>query len=912
MHGMRCRIGGPGNGVRGNRSRRAGRSRRFAVTAAAAAALATLAVAPFLAVAVGGAHADTPGKADVPDPRGPVLTWTEDGVELSAWVALGEAATVDGGDAGRVGVRRLARPARDLAALDRLLGPATRASSPGMVLYRGDRSDDTRLIAVGEVVVRFRAAASGSARSALARRLGLTRLRGFAFAPDTFLYRAATPLSAFAALDRLNSSSLVDWATPSFLRTRARRWTPDDPLFGLQWHLRNTGQRSGKAGEDINVTSVWDQTVGGVPLRGTPNEVIAVVDDGLEAGHPDLAPNVVPGRSWDWADGDTDPTPSRAPDDGQQWHGTACAGVAAARGGNGRGVSGSAPWAGLVGYRFLLDWVDSDAVEAEALAAVRPDPSNRDVVDVSSNSWGPADDRHLEAPGPLTEVALADGVRNGRGGLGIIYVWAAGNGRADLDNVNYDGFANSRYTLAVGASTSLGKIAPYSEDGAALMVVAPSSDGLAGAVRDVVTTDITGSAGYVTGDYFTGFGGTSAAAPLVSGVAALLLQVDPSLTWRDVQAILMTSAAKIDPRHAGWTTNAAGYHVSHTYGFGRVDAKAAVAAAREWQPLGPETEVSASAAPDRWIPDASTTGVTSAITLGSVRPRLKIEYAEVVLNAPHRYWHDLEVTLIAPSGTRSILSPSAIPDATDGATGFLEWRFGSALHFGESSRGTWRLRVRDLHRGDRGRFADWTLRLYGTTAAPDTSPPLTKVSPNRRWWNGPVRIKLVATDAGSNVARTELRVGSSAGSFRRTTQVKFAAARRTHAADGRRYVWFRSYDNSGNVEKLRRFTVNIDTRRPSARVIGGTRVRRGRTAVIRFAVSDPGFSARRARVRLQIRDRRGRVATTIDAGLRKTNRRDVFRFRCTLPRGTYTIRVLARDLAGNTQVRTRTRGLTVR
>lgn len=896
--------------------RACGRPRRL-LTVLGAVSLSLAAVVPFLVLSAAGARADEPVKAEAITPSGPVLAWDEDGVRHSAWLALDEVAVVDE-RAGRVRVQRLAQPAgglddlqRRAATVQRRLEETTSGAAPavGVVLYSADRTDESRLVSLGEVAVRFRPGTAAATRNALARGLGLKRVGRVTFSSGTFLYRAATPVETFAALAGLVRSPAVDWAAPSFLRTRSRRWLPNDPLFGLQWHLRNTGQRSGKAGQDVNVAPVWGQSVSGLPLRGA-GVVIAVADDGLEVGHPDLAPNVVSGRSWDWSDNDTDPSPSRSSTVGQ-YHGTSCAGVAAARGDNGLGVSGAAPLAGLIGYRFLIDGVDSDAVEAEALAAVRPDTTNRDLVDVSSNSWGPLDDRHLEGAGPLTEAALKDGVTNGRGGRGIVYVWAAGNGRADQDNVNFDGFANSRYTLAVGASTSLGKVAPYSEDGAALMVVAPSSDGMAGTQRDITTTDLTGAAGYSTGDYNNGFGGTSAAAPLVSGVAALVLQADPSLTWRDVQAILMTTAKKLDAGHRDWSTNAAGYHVNHSYGFGRVDAAAAVAAARTWAPLGPETVVSASASPNATIPDALPAGVTSAVTLGGGQPRLTVEYVEVVLNAPHEYWHDLEVTLIAPSGTESLLAPAAAPDATSSGAGFLKWRFGSARHFGESSMGTWRLRVSDLHGGDRGRFVSWTLRVYGTAAAADTKPPRTRVSPNRHWWNGPVKLKLVATDLGSNVARTVTRLGrSSSGSFRRATNVRVSAARRSHARDGRRYVWYRSVDNSGNVEPLRRFVVNIDTRRPSTRMLAPTRVRRGRKATVRFTVSDPGFSARRARVTVQIR-RGGRAVKSIDLGWRRTNRRDAYRFRCTLKRGTYTVRVLAKDRAGNRQIRARTARLIV-
>ena len=449
--------------------------------------LAVLSVVAFVLVAAGGAHAEDGGKADDPAPVGPRVSWLEEGVEQEAGIALDRIAVVDDGGRGELHVSRLSPAAVDvegyrealLRRAEELAHVADTDSVVGAVLYQGDRERATRLIAVGDVLVQFSSRSGSAERRALTDPLGLQRASGFAFSDDTYLFRSEDPLAAIEAARALGDSPLVEWAVPSFLRPRTERAVPDDPLFGMQWHLRNTGQRSGTAGYDLNVTSVWDQTVGGVPLRGTPDEVIAIADDGVEIGHPDLAANVVPGRSWDWADADGDPSPSRAWGDGQ-FHGTACAGVAAARGFNGLGVSGVAPAAGLVGYKFLISGVDSDAVEAEVLAAVRPDPGNRDVVDIVNNSWGPYDDRHLEGPGPLVEAALQDGVANGRDGRGLIYVWAAGNGRQEDDDVNFDGFANSRYTIAVGSITNRGTVAPYSEDGAPLMVVAPSSDGIPG------------------------------------------------------------------------------------------------------------------------------------------------------------------------------------------------------------------------------------------------------------------------------------------------------------------------------------------------------------------------------------------------------------------------------------------------
>ncbi|MFM9159887.1 MAG: S8 family serine peptidase, partial [Dolichospermum sp.] len=131
---------------------------------------------------------------------------------------------------------------------------------------------------------------------------------------------------------------------------------------------------------------------------------------------------------------------------------------------------------------------------------------------------------------------------------------AGGNGRGSLDNSNYDGYANSRYVIAVAAhrNNSNGVFSGYSEPGANLLVTAPSNGGTLG----VVTTDLMGADGYnglTDQNYTNAFGGTSSATPLVSGVIALMLQANPNLTWRDVQHILVRSAEKNDPTNTDWT-----------------------------------------------------------------------------------------------------------------------------------------------------------------------------------------------------------------------------------------------------------------------------------------------------------------------------------------------------------------------
>ncbi len=550
------------------------------------------------------------------------------------------------------------------------------------------RHPATRLVLTGEIIVQFPNEFPESKIATIEKQYGLERLKPFPFTQNTFLYLAGEPLLSLKVANDLYQSGQVNYAYPNWLRSRSKRAVPDDPFFFEQWYLNNTGQGGGTAGEDVNITSVWDT------YRASSSEVVAIVDDGLEIGHEDLSDNLLDGESYDYVDGDTDPTAGD--------HGTSCAGVAAARGFNGQGITGAAPSAGLVGHRLLGPGaVATDANEADALTR------NNGLIDIYSNSWGPLDNgQRLEGPGPLTESALEWGVANGRGGLGSIYVWAGGNGY-DYDNANYDGYANSRHTITVAASTNFGVRSSYSEKGANILVNAPSNGGSLG----ITTTDRTGIDGYDPGDYTSNFGGTSSATPLVSGIIALMLQANPNLTWRDVQHILIATAEHNDLGDTDWTLNGTGYRINHKYGFGRIDAQAAVNAALTWTSAGVEAKVWGSSAPDLLIPDNNPTGVSDTI---SISYDISAEFVEVYFTAAHSYWGDLEITLTSPEGTESILAEAHI----SGNGSYDNWRFGSVRHFGESSRGDWTLKVKDLQAGDVGTLESWTVKIYGTGGVP--------------------------------------------------------------------------------------------------------------------------------------------------------------------------------------------------
>ena len=492
----------------------------------------------------------------------------------------------------------------------------------------------------------------------------------------------------------------------------------DDPLYSQQWHLNNAMQ----VGEDINVASVWDQTCGDYTCRGN-NVKVVVVDDGLDTTHEDLLSNYNSSFSWNYRNSSTNPSHF----DATSGHGTSVAGIIAARDWNGVGGRGVAPRVSLSAINLLEN--SSDANDASAMTR------NASVLAVSSNSWGSPDDTGTtQAPAATWYNAIDIGLATGRSGLGIIYVWAAGNG-APRDNSNQDGQANYRGVIAVAALRDNGTQTSYSERGANLWVSAPGGEfcGVGGGGRTITTTDRTGNAGANNGatvdelagaNYTQCFNGTSAATPMVSGVVTLMLQANPNLNWRDVRLILAETARKNDAINSadgyGWQTGAlipgsasTLYHFHHNYGFGVVDAAAAVARAKTW------SNVSAALTPcavthsglSIAIPDNTISGVSDTATISGCAIN-KIEYVEVKFSSNHTYSSDLTIALQSPAGIISSLAETTACNPAP-CNAYNNWTFGSAVHLGEAANGIWTLNVSDRGAADTGNITSWQITLYG-------------------------------------------------------------------------------------------------------------------------------------------------------------------------------------------------------
>ena len=366
--------------------------------------------------------------------------------------------------------------------------------------------------------------------------------KGIEILPGSFVWELEGGEKPIERLSEALEIGEIESFSPLVERMHVERYLPNDPELSSQWHLDNYGQTGGVSGEDANLTGAWNSYNGS-------GVVISIVDDGLDISHPDISPNYDQSASYDWCNDDSDPTPLSF--DG---HGTAAAGVAAAAGNNSLYVSGAAFGASVAGSN-LISCSISDYLESQALSY------ENDYVDIYSNSWGPTDNgRTLKSPGPLMTAAFENDVYLGRDGLGNIITWAAGNGLTSDDDSNYDGYANSRFTIAVTAITHFGQQSYYAEPGANILVAAHSNgDGEA-----ITTTDIVGSGGYnSSGNVTDTFGGTSSATPLASGVIALMLEANQNLTWRDVQHILVNSARINDQSDSSWDVNGAGHDVSH-------------------------------------------------------------------------------------------------------------------------------------------------------------------------------------------------------------------------------------------------------------------------------------------------------------------------------------------------------------
>ncbi|ESO83331.1 hypothetical protein LOTGIDRAFT_81964, partial [Lottia gigantea] len=495
----------------------------------------------------------------------------------------------------------------------------------------------------------------------------------------------------------LDSHPSVEWFTQETLRSRQKRAVAFvDPYFTKQWHLVNRQL----AHMDINITGVWERNVTGHGVT------VAVVDDGIEWTNPDLKANYNSMGSWDLNDNDADPMPSESKVNNH--HGTRCAGEIAAVANNDRCGVGVAYTARVSGLR-VLDGPMTDSLEATAFN------KKLQINHVYSCSWGPDDDgKTVDGPHILAAKAMKYGVDYGRGGYGSIFVVASGNGGRHHDNCNFDGYANSIYTVTIGAVDEIGHMPYYAEECASMLGVTFSS-GKANN-RNIVTTDWTKTS---RNGCTVHHSGTSAAAPLAAGMIALMFQVRPCLTWRDVQYIIIMTALKVDVDLAHWQQNGAGLNHSHKHGFGLLKAWRLVNAAKIWETVPWMTSFTYSNDNiDQVIPK----DVNNPLVIQHIVSEKDIqgydlyilEYVQVTVTITHPNRGKLSLQLKCPSGTNSVIAAERPLDVSK--SGFSGWTFTSVRCWGERPVGSWNLTITDSGTGPEkpGILKSWRLRLFGT------------------------------------------------------------------------------------------------------------------------------------------------------------------------------------------------------
>lgn len=554
-----------------------------------------------------------------------------------------------------------------------------------------------------------------------------------------------------------------------------------DPLFNYQWHLLNTGQSNfatngGTSGFDLNLGEAYNGRVTGVGVS------VAVSDSGMDLTHEDLDDNLFDLHKNYFLDSPFIGSPQPRSREGD--HGTSVAGIIAAEGWNNIGIRGVAPGASVAGFRYIGSLGDAERVLDQASGPYY----------LFNYSYGYGFTNYNFSFDFDYQDQLLQGYISGRLGAGQVYVKSAGNSYRECDfysssyyliedvgicfshNANVDTDNVTIPMIVVGAMNANGQKSSYSSVGSSLWVSAFGGE-YGSTDPAILTIDQRGCANgysrtaasgtdFMKGldplnsdcDYTHTFNGTSSAAPMVSGIVALMMEANPSLTARDIKHILAVTATKVSdpsfssaPPHEnseffelaghtyeqGFVTNAAGYSFHNWFGFGLVNGDAAVAMAKTytstWGSLNVlnsdfsnsiyKTTVNGS------IPDASATGRSSSIFVNN---SLTIEHVQIMINVLHGRPGDLGVELTSPSGTKSILlninNSFLIPNDSGGSPVWVadltDMVLASNAFYGESSRGLWTVKVIDGLGGNTGTeyddassqtgtLVDWAINISG-------------------------------------------------------------------------------------------------------------------------------------------------------------------------------------------------------
>ena len=405
---------------------------------------------------------------------------------------------------------------------------------------------------------------------------------------NTYVMDVLTWDSIFIYANRIYESGLVKYCHPNFI---APVEPHSDPMYSQQYYLNNQNNI------DINAPEAWAIINNQQTIR------IAIIDEGVE-DHEDLNNKVLQGMTFSYSNSRPNTygrpcsisQPSDALNRSTFAHGQSCAGIVTADHNN-IGIKGVINNAEIVPINIFNNWYDTTInyygfpikmifyrETANDYATAINEAWDTYACDVINNSWGY---KYVDTNSIPNADNIVDAINNallyGRNGKGSVVVFSSGNENANFRGVVFP--ANTNGVIAVGAVDKNGIVSSYSSRGEKLSVVAPSS----GSQDDVVSIDRMGSLGYNNGNYTDKFGGTSAACPQVSGVAALVLSVKPNLTAQQVKDIIETTAKRIgvDNNNNNYIYSNSPQHPNGTWnfdmGYGIVDAYAAVQKAMNYR-----------------------------------------------------------------------------------------------------------------------------------------------------------------------------------------------------------------------------------------------------------------------------------------------------------------------------------------
>ena len=504
--------------------------------------------------------------------------------------------------------------------------------------------DPDKLFLTDRLIVRFQEGQAAGEIEEVLKGAGAIAWKSMRGPPN--LFSASFPPDQISRIPAIawNLSQLpaVRYAEPNWLCLL--KPSAADPFFPQQWALENTGQSlcdpvpNIVPDSDVDAAAAWEFT------RGDPNILVCVLDNGVEWDHPDLAANMAPTNVWrDSVDDDSDPRPASG-----DYHGTSVAGIISAVQSNGLGVAGVAPGCAIMPVRIArgsgAEWAMETAWAVDGIGWAWQHGAS-----VLNASWGSG-----LAMTPVRD-ALSTAMAAGRSGKGCIVVVAAGNGNGGVSTFP----ADMPDVLTVGASSPADeRKSPSSVDGETYW--GSDYDGTLDCVAPGVkihTTDPVGAPGKSSGDYNCRFNGTSAAAPVAAGVAALVLSANPDLTRPEASALLCKSAERVGGYDYGIPKTNGLWNAE--MGYGRLNAQRAVAMA-----LGADYELpSIQHTPLPAQPHAgpftleATISDSSGIDLSSNAPRL---YYRIDAGA----WTHVPGTNRAGGNTYSFSIPSAPLDST--------------------------------------------------------------------------------------------------------------------------------------------------------------------------------------------------------------------------------------------------------